>query len=111
MLRRKKKHRDRAKFSGRKQSIRGCVGFGIVIIALIALLVSVNFAFVKGGNAGLFLGDLGVLSMLIALVGVIVEILSLTEEDIYKLIPSVGTALGCLTLLSWVGIYVMGALL
>jgi uncharacterized membrane protein len=91
--------------------VRGCVGFGIVIIALMALMLSVNFAFLKKGNAGLFIGDLGVLSMIVALVGVVVEILSLTEEDIYKLIPSIGTVLGCLTLLSWVGIYVMGALL
>ena len=108
---RRKKHRDRAKFSGRKQSVRGLIGFGIVLLALIALLFSVNFAFIKGGNAGIVLGDAGVFCMFLALIGWVIEIMALREEDIYKMIPGIGTALGSITLLTWIGIYCIGAFL
>ncbi|MBE5902122.1 MAG: hypothetical protein E7280_09475 [Lachnospiraceae bacterium] len=108
---RRKKHRDRAKFSGRKQSLRGLIGFAIIIIALVALFTSVNFAFIKGGKAGIILGDTGVFCMFLTLLGWIIEIMALTEEDIYKMIPAIGTILGSLTLLSWIGIYCIGVFL
>lgn len=108
---RRKRRRDRAKFSGRKQSIRGLLGFGIVLAALVALLTSVNFAFMKEGKAGIILGDTGVLCMFLTFVGWIIEIMALTEEDIYKLVPVIGTVLGSLTLLSWIGIYCIGVFL
>ncbi len=106
----KKKQRNRAKFSGRKQSVRGCIGLGVVILAWIGLMATIYFSFMKEGEAQLAIGSFGVLSMVCSLAGTIVEIISLSEEDIYKMVPIVGMILGIVSLVAWVGIYVMGIL-
>ncbi|MGN0312555.1 MAG: DUF6142 family protein [Lachnospiraceae bacterium] len=104
----RKKPKNRAKFSGRKQSVRGCIGFAVEALALAGLLVLLNLAFVQKGNAGELLGSFGILDMIVAMAGLVLEILSLKEEDVYKMIPGIGTFLGVLTTLSWIGILVIG---
>lgn len=106
MIQRKK--RRRAKFSGRKQSVRGCIGFGIVLFAFIGLLGLLNLAFVKKGNAGEIFGSFGILSMLLAFAGLILELMALKEEDVYRIIPGIGAFLGVLTSLSWIGVLLIG---
>lgn len=104
----RKRQRRRAKFTGRKQSVRGCVGFGIVLLALVGMLIMLNLAFAKKGNAGELLGSFGILAMLLSFVGVVLEFRSLKEEDIYKMIPGIGAFLGVLTTASWIGILIIG---
>ncbi|MCR4956634.1 MAG: DUF6142 family protein [Lachnospiraceae bacterium] len=108
VLRRKSRNKSKAKFSGRKQSKRAIAGLVLVALALISLLVSINLAFIQEGKAGTLIGSLGLASLIFAVVGLVMEILSLKEEDVYKLIPIVGTVLGALTGASWLAIYIVG---
>lgn len=104
----RKRTKNRAKFSLRKQSLRGCIGFCVVILVIIGLLVSIYFSFKKGGNAGLGIGSVGVISIVGSIIGLVLEITSLKEEDIYKMIPITGTVLGTLAFLAWGGILAIG---
>ena len=103
-----KKRKKRAKFSGRKQSLRGCIGFAIEILALVGLAVLLNLAFAQKGNAGELIGSFGILDMMVSVAGLILEIRSLKEEDVYKMIPGIGTFLGVLNTLAWIGILLIG---
>lgn len=107
-MRQQTKRKRRAKFSGRKQSIRGLVGLGLSITAMISLLVMINIAFVKEGNAQLLLGSFGVLTIVGFTGGTVLDIMALKEEEVYKVVPVVGTVLGILGMLAGSSIYIMG---
>lgn len=109
-MRQQAKKKRRAKFSGRKRSVRGYIGLGINVLAIMAYIVMINIAFVKEGNAKMFIGSIGLLAVLGVFIGTILDILALGEEDVYKLIPIVGTVIGVVGILIGVGIYVIGIL-
>ena len=56
----------------------------------------------------MYLGSAGVSSMLISVVAFVLAIMSLGEENSYKLFPYLATVLSFLTLGIWVALYIVG---
>lgn len=74
------------------------------------IYVIVN-SFHHGGNGSMYLGSAGVSSMLVALVAVVLAVMSLREEESFKLFPYMSTVLSFLAAGMWIAIYVIGFLI
>jgi len=59
----------------------------------------------------MYLGSAGVSSMLVALVAVVLAVMSLREEESFKLFPYMSTVLSFLAAGVWIAIYVIGFLI
>lgn len=59
----------------------------------------------------MYLGSAGVSSMLEALVAVVLAVMSLREEESFKLFPYMSTVLSFLAAGVWIAIYVIGFLI
>ncbi len=64
-------------------------------------------SFHHGGNGSMYLGSAGVSSMLVALVAVVLAVMSLREEESFKLFPYMSTVLSFLAAGMWIAIYVI----
>ena len=95
------------KFTEKTQSKKGIVA---VLSIAIFIYVIVN-SFHHGGNGSMYLGSAGVSSMLVALVAVVLAVMSLREEESFKLFPYMSTVLSFLAAGMWIAIYVIGFLI
>ena len=91
------------KFTEKTQSKKGIVAF---ILAVLSIAI-----FHHGGNGSMYLGSAGVSSMLVALVAVVLAVMSLREEESFKLFPYMSTVLSFLAAGMWIAIYVIGFLI
>ncbi len=68
-------------------------------------------SFWLGGNGSMYLGSAGVASMLLALAALVLAIISLREENSFRLFPCLATVVSLLASGLWVALYVLGFLL
>lgn len=106
--RKRRRNSRKAKFSGRKVSKRGIISCITGFLSLVCLGVFVFIAYKLKGEAGVYYGSFGVLAFFFAVFSMILGILGLKEEDVYKLFPIIGTVLGILSTGIWIVIYLLG---
>lgn len=106
-----RRHRRTYKFTEKKQSKRGMFGLALAVLSLGILAVVIWNSFVQGGNGSMYLGSAGVASMLLAIVSLVVSIMSLGEENSFKLFPYLATVASFLATGIWVALYVIGFVL
>lgn len=108
---RKKGRRGNYKFTEKKQSKRGIVGFIIAAVSIGIFAYVVWNSYTHEGAGSMYLGSAGVTSMILAIVAVIYSVMSLKEENSFKLFPYLGTFCSVLALVTWIALYVMGIVL
>ena len=96
------------KFTEKSQSVKGIVSFGIAVVSVILYLIYVFLSFKQAGNLSVYYGSMGVIAMIVSLVALIASILSLKEEDTFKLFSRLGIGISLIAVLLWGGTYVMG---
>lgn len=79
----------------------------LVLLALYAIFIYI--AFCSDGSLSAYFGSAGVLAMLVSVVDIILAIQSMREEDSFQLFPRLGFALALLSVVCWIGTYVLGA--
>ena len=102
--------RKRTKFSSRKISVRGSVALGIAIVSLLVFFAIVQLAFKSDGGMSLLSMTAAGLGLIAAVSSFVEGIISVRQEDIYKLFPVLAIILGALSTLLYLAVYVLGAL-
>ena len=77
------------KFTEKTQSKKGIVAFILAVLSIAIFIYVIVNSFHHGGNGSMYLGSAGVSSMLEALVAVVLAVMSLREEESFKLFPYV----------------------
>lgn len=108
---RKRKKRGNYKFTEKTQSKRGIAGFVLAAVSIGILVYVLWNSFLHEGAGSMYLGSAGVTSMLLSVVAFVVSVMSLREEDSFKLFPYLGTFCSGLVLAAWIGLYVIGIVL
>ncbi len=84
------------KFTEKTQSKKGIVAFILAVLSIAIFIYVIVNSFHHGGNGSMYLGSAGVSSMLVALVAVVLAVMSLREEESFKLFPYMSTVLSFL---------------
>ena len=108
---RKRRKRGNYKFTEKTQSKRGIAGFVIAAVSIGIFIYVVWNSYSKEGSGSMYLGSAGVTSMILSIVAVVLSVMSLREEDSFKLFPYLGTISSVLALLTWIALYIMGIVL
>ena len=106
-----KKRRERAKFSGRTHSKRGLISFGVGIVVILSFLMLINYNFILKGEGSEYVGSVGILLSMFAIVGLVLGIKGLREEDVYKMAPALGTLFNSISIIILIAVFVMGMLI
>lgn len=77
-------------FHGRKRSKSGITGFVLSLLAVIVFLVLCILSAAANGEAGAFVGTLGLLTMLVCGVAFFLSLRGLKERDVYTRLPFAG---------------------
>lgn len=96
------------KFTEKTHSKRGMVATGLAAVLLVLYVVFVNLAFRADGKLSMYYGSAGVMAMLVSVIAAVIAIGSLKEEDSFKLFPRLGLGLSIISMVCWIGTYVMG---
>ena len=108
---RKRRRRGNYKFTEKTQSKRGIVGFLIAAVSIgIFSYVVWNYCSHEGAGS-MYLGSAGVASMILSIVALVLAIMSLKEENSFKLFPYLAVVSSTLALGTWIALYVMGMVL
>lgn len=108
----KRHHRaSNYKFTGRKQSARGIAGLTLTILSVALGIVVIALSVRARGAGTVYLGSVGVMSMLLAFLGLVLAAKSLREEKSFRAIPVAGTVCSVLALAGWITLYVVGFLM
>lgn len=103
-----KRHRSGYKFTDKTQSKRGILAFVMAVVSIAIFVTVIVVSFQNRGNGSMYLGSAGVCSMLLSLVSFVLAILSLGEENSYKIFPYAATVVSFLSVGVWVALYVVG---
>ena len=98
------------KFTEKTQSKKGIAAVLLAAISISILVYVVVNSFHHRGNGSMYLGSAGVCSMLISFVAAAVAVMSLKEEESFKLFPYLATVLSFLSAAAWIAIYAAGML-
>ena len=106
-----RKRRGNYKFTEKTHSKRGIAGFVIAAISIGIFAYVVWNSFSHEGAGSMYLGSAGVTSMILAIVAFVLAVMSLREEDSFKLFPYLSTICSGLALATWIALYVMGMII
>ena len=107
----RKRRRGNYKFTEKKQSKRGIAGFFIAAVSIGIFAYVIWNSYSHEGAGSMYLGSAGVSSMLLAMVAVALSVMSLKEENSFKLFPYLGTFCSVLALGTWIALYIMGIII
>ena len=91
---------NKYKFSDKRQSLGGIISTIMGLLALASLIY--------GGYAGLKVGSLGLLSLLISVIGTFIGLLSFKEDDKFYTLSKVGSMLCGILAVFMVAVFLMG---
>ena len=98
------------KFTEKTHSKRGIAVSILALGLFIWYLIFVGLAVRGDGQLSAYYGSAGVIAMLIAFISLVVSILSLREEDTFKVFPRFGFALSLIDIICWLGTYAWGVI-
>ncbi len=96
------------KFTRKKQSKRGISAFLLSLLSAVSFAVVIFLSFREDGKGSMYLGSAGVTSMVFSILALILAVISLREENSFKLFPYLATVSSFLTTGMWIVLYVAG---
>ena len=107
----RRRRRSSYKFTEKKQSKRGIIAFCIAMVSIGIFCYVVWNSYSHDGAGSMYLGSAGVASMLLSIVAFVISVLSLKEEDSFKVFPYLSFICSFLAMGTWIGLYVVGFML
>ncbi|KAB1441012.1 DUF6142 family protein [Candidatus Galacturonibacter soehngenii] len=104
-MKRRKKY---IKFTDKSHAVNGVVSTILGSISIIFMLALVMFSYMYKGEAGIYIGSIGLMAFIIALVGLGKGIKSFQERERYYLFSKIGSILNAIIITLWIAIYVIG---
>lgn len=95
-------------FAEKKQSKRGITSTVLGVLSLVILLVLVYLAFAASGQGGLYLGSIGLLSIVLAVAGISYGLWSFREKDVHYTFSQIGAILNGCVLAAWILMVLVG---
>ncbi len=97
------------KFSNKRHSGKGILSTGFGAVSLLLLAVLIVIASKMHGKGNIYLGSIGLVSMVFSLIGLIIGLASFFEPDRYKLFSRIGAVFNLALLFVWTSIFMIGA--
>ena len=97
------------KFVANQHNEKGMAALLLGIISLIAFFVLIIVSFTNSGQADIRIGTIGMVSMVFALVGFVLGLISFGKKDRNYFFSKLGTLFSFFVLLLWVIIFVIGS--
>lgn len=96
------------KFTDKKHTKQGMVSAGMGAAALVLMAVDLFLAYRGSGQAGSIAGFFGLFSLLLSVVGFVLAVRGLREENAYYLFSRIGSVLNGVLFILWALIFIMG---
>ncbi len=97
------------KLSVKKHPIKGIISTILALISMIFFLMACIISSQSKGNAGLYIGIIGIGCLILSITGAVFAWLSLNEDDIKPIFPTIGALLNFLLTLFYIVLYILGA--
>ncbi|MFP3156036.1 DUF6142 family protein [Lachnospiraceae bacterium ZAX-1] len=107
---RKKGHKKghNYKFTEKRHSVKGVSAFAMAFFSIALGIAVMVLSFQNRGRENVYLGGVGILSMMVAVFSLLPAISGLREENSYKLFPILGMVFGLFAAGGWVSVYLVG---
>lgn len=104
----RKRKRNRFKFTEKTHSKRAMAALGVSGSSLLMYLIFLYVAFRSAGKVNVYFGCFGILFAFVDIIGAVLAVQSLFEEDSFKHFPIAASFTALLTMVLWVGTYLEG---
>lgn len=84
------REKDTIHFHSRKRSKKGTVGFWLAMLCALSFLVLCIISAAAGGEAGSFIGIIGLVVAAVCVIAFVLSLQGLKERDVYTKLPFVG---------------------
>lgn len=95
-------------FTEKKHAKGGIAATGLGILSLVIFLILAAVSFAFNGQAGVYLGTIGLSAMITSICGLIIGLASFGEEDKIYFYSKFGSVLSGLIMVGWISIILMG---
>lgn len=107
----RKEKKTKLKFKGRKHSRRGIFSMFLALLSISGFIAAAVMSSNAKGAGGQLLGIMGLLCLLLAVIGFVLAVKSLHEQDIYYFPPVFGAVANGIMLLVLVALYLIGIMM
>ncbi len=98
----------RIKFSDKSHATKGILATILGTISLVLMIVLVIISYSEKGDAGIYVGSIGLVAFVMAIIGLITGISSFKERERYYLFSKIGSLLSAMIIVLWIAIYIIG---
>lgn len=96
------------KFSDKSHTVNGIISTIVGAISVAIMFTIITVSCMQRGEAGVYIGAIGLTGLIIAIVGLYLGIKSFGERECYYLFSKIGCILNTVMILIWVSFYVIG---
>ncbi|WP_455714060.1 DUF6142 family protein [Anaerosporobacter sp.] len=104
----RKKKKDEFKFSDKYHPLQGIIGVILAFVVLIAMSILFYISSTSEGNAGIWIGLVGLGMFVINIIGFVLSVLAFHKQEIYYRFPIAGILLNGCFLIVFLLLYIVG---
>lgn len=110
-MKRKGRKRDggELRLTDKKHPPLGIASFALALVSLVSFASACIISGQNGGNAGIGIGLIGILCFFVSITGFIMAWISLHQDDIRPLFPTIGSLVNGMLVIGYMLLYILGA--
>lgn len=99
---------NKYKFSNKTQTLGGTISTLMGIGSITSFVYGISLAFKAQGDAGLEVGSFGLLSLMLAVIGTVIGLISFKEDDKFYALSKIGSMVCGIISVLLVAVFLMG---